>query len=125
MNGNQIAANVNLGKVGSEWHVVGVGDFNGDGQGDILWRADNGAIATWQMDHAHIQSNQVIGKVGAEWHVYGTADLDADNKADILFRNSDGSVTAWEMNGTQIAAQLTIGPLSTDSVIGVHHYDLV
>ena len=30
--------------VGAEWHVGSIGDFNGDGRDDILWRNDNGAI---------------------------------------------------------------------------------
>jgi serralysin len=31
----------------SEWHIVGTGDFNGDGRDDILWRNDNGRVTNW------------------------------------------------------------------------------
>ena len=31
----------------NSWHVVGVGDFNGDHRDDILWRNDSGTITNW------------------------------------------------------------------------------
>ncbi|HEU4696194.1 MAG TPA: M10 family metallopeptidase C-terminal domain-containing protein, partial [Sphingomicrobium sp.] len=31
--------------ISTDWHVAGVGDFNGDGRDDILWRNDDGRIA--------------------------------------------------------------------------------
>ena len=33
--------------VPTSWHVAGIGDFNGDGHDDILWRNDDGTIADW------------------------------------------------------------------------------
>ena len=30
--------------------MVEIGDFNGDGQSDILWRNDNGAVAEWLLN---------------------------------------------------------------------------
>ena len=56
MNGAQIGSNSSLGKVGAEQHVVGIGDFNGDGKADILFRSDNGTLSTWQMNGGQIQS---------------------------------------------------------------------
>ena len=32
---------------GGSWHVVGTGDFNGDGRTDILWRNDSGRVTDW------------------------------------------------------------------------------
>jgi hypothetical protein len=29
------------------WHVEAIGDYNGDGRDDILWRHDNGTIIDW------------------------------------------------------------------------------
>ena len=33
--------------VPASWHVVGVGDFDGNGKSDIVWHNDNGAVAIW------------------------------------------------------------------------------
>jgi len=40
----------------SSWHVVQLGDFNGDGNSDILWPNDSGAMAEWFM-----QGTTIIG----------------------------------------------------------------
>jgi hypothetical protein len=33
--------------VSTDWHVTAVGDYNGDGRSDILWRNDNGQLSDW------------------------------------------------------------------------------
>ena len=33
--------------VPTSWHIVGTGDFNGDGRDDILWRNDSGPVSDW------------------------------------------------------------------------------
>lgn len=36
-----------LQRIPLNWNVVGVGDYNGDGIDDLLWRNDNGAFSNW------------------------------------------------------------------------------
>ena len=57
MDGNQIAAadytrlgSTIVGAPGPDWHIVGADDYDGDGQADLLWRTDSGALAIWRMD---------------------------------------------------------------------------
>ena len=33
--------------VPTNWHVVGTGDYNGDGRDDVLWRREDGALTNW------------------------------------------------------------------------------
>jgi len=33
--------------ISTDWHVVGTGDYNGDGKDDVLWRRDDGALTNW------------------------------------------------------------------------------
>jgi FG-GAP repeat len=43
--------------VPNDWHVQGVGDFNGDGNSDVLWRQDgSGQVYVWEMNEAMLQS---------------------------------------------------------------------
>ena len=39
-----------VGNPGPSWHVVGTGDFNGDGKSDILLQNTNGEVAIWEMN---------------------------------------------------------------------------
>jgi hypothetical protein len=33
--------------VGPDWHPAGIGDYNGDGRDDILWRSSDGEMTDW------------------------------------------------------------------------------
>jgi hypothetical protein len=34
---------------GPSWHILGTGDFGGDGDADLLWQNNNGQAAIWLM----------------------------------------------------------------------------
>jgi Ca2+-binding RTX toxin-like protein len=79
---------------GTDWHVEGTGDFNGDGLGDVLWRNDSGAVITF----LGAANGSFVGNVnfnlnpGTDWHVEGTGDFNGDGRDDILWRNDIGTV---------------------------------
>jgi hypothetical protein len=137
LNGNQIifadyvkAGATQVGVPAADWHIVGDGDFDGDGKGGLLWRTDAGALATWELDGNQIKSAAylqagatTIGAPGADWHVVDVADFNGDGRSDILWRTGPatspgglepggGSVAIWLMNGNQIigADYTRLGP---------------
>ena len=65
-----------------------MGDFNGDGKADILWRHTSGAVAIWFMNGSHIAGMGSLGNISADWVVERVGDFNGDSKADILWRNT-------------------------------------
>ena len=60
-----------VGNPGTSWHVIGTGDFNGDGKSDILWQNDNGAVAIWEMNGTKVIAKATVGNLGISWHAIG------------------------------------------------------
>jgi hypothetical protein len=77
-------------------------DFNKDVRGDILWRNDNGTVATWHMDAANILSMQGFANAPNDWHLIDTGDFNGDAMSDLLWRHDGGLVGTWHMNGATI-----------------------
>ncbi len=119
MNGTTIlnANTAGVGNVPLNWTVVGVGDFNGDGKADILWRNNNGNVAIWLMNGTTLTNanTATFGNMPASWSVAGTGDFNGDRMSDILWRDTSGNIAIWEMNGTTITNANTsgVGNLST------------
>ncbi|MDP5279710.1 hypothetical protein Q9Q95_12320, partial [Sphingomonas sp. DG1-23] len=52
------------------WHIEDVGDYNGDGKSDILWRHDDGATFMWLMDGIEdIGSGYTNSQTSLSWHI--------------------------------------------------------
>jgi hypothetical protein len=104
-----------LGTVAKNWAIAGVGDFNGDGNTDILWRdSSTGTAQIWLMNGTKVLSKTNIGTMSSQWTIAQTGDYDGDGKSDILWTDASGTsdnVQVWFMNGTQVAskASFTIG----------------
>ena len=82
----------------TSWHIVGVGDFNGDTRDDILWRSDTGALSNWLATaNGGWQNNDVNAASSAptSWHIASIGDFNGDNRDDILWRSDTGALSNW------------------------------
>ena len=89
---------------GTNWKVVGIGDFNGDGISDILWRDQTSGVVTdyigtaggGMTDNAsHLWLNP-----GTNWSVASIGDYNGDGISDILWRDQTGVITDYLGNSS-------------------------
>ncbi|VAX15617.1 BNR repeat domain protein [hydrothermal vent metagenome] len=97
----------------SAWNFENVGDFDGDGKGDILWRnAKSGATSIWFMDGLNIKAGSGLTSAktpaGSAWHLKSVGDFNGDGKSDILWRHNETGLTAiWFMNGLALIEDIS------------------
>ena len=99
----------------SNWHIVGTGDFNGDGMTDILWRdrRRHRHRLAWSVRRRLRRQRRPLqhSTVSRDWHIVSTGDYNGDGTSDILWqqqqrhrdavaRPTDGTITGNSANVT-------------------------
>jgi hypothetical protein len=85
--------------------MVGMGDLDGDGKADLVWRhGGNGQNLAWMMNGTAVRSLATLTAVtDLGWQVQGLADFDADGRADVVWRNTrTGRNILWTMDGATV-----------------------
>ena len=108
MNGTGLISGADIASVPDlSWQIVGTGDFNKDGNVDILWRYNGagGRVRVWYMNNIAIIAGADLNAVSdLNWQVGGTGDFDKDGNVDILWRynGTGGRDRVWYMNGITV-----------------------
>jgi hypothetical protein len=92
------------------WHMVGAGDFDGDGNFDILWRNFVfGTNTILHMNGASGVSNISIGTVDINYEAAAIADFNHDGVSDIFWRHKStgGNAFYFMRNSTVFATVAT------------------
>lgn len=108
-------ANNFLRDVKPEWDVQALGDLDGDGFGDLVWRFrgmspnfdDQGVSYIWFTDGANFNQVRKRGGAPLTWTLLGAADLNGDNAADMVY------VAPAASDGTQAMRVLMATPQRT------------
>ena len=138
-NGYSVFSNTLKAGTYASWTIAAVGDFNGDGKSDILWRDPGGTkAALWSFDGTkyteatiaaasskifgapdaifvgHFDSaSQSAPPLASDWTVIGAADYNGDGAADVALADTRGNAAIWQMQGASIVASGLV-PASAD-----------
>ena len=106
----QVTSSSALGNVTSNFVFRGVGDFDGDGNIDILWQDTNsGMLAIWFTNGSQVTSGASVTTVTSDWSVAQIGDYNGDGKSDILWLDtSSGNLAMWEMNGATVSSSADV-----------------
>jgi hypothetical protein len=143
MNGSQISGSGYLNVNGTpimpdpSWNIAGIGDLNGDGESDLLWRDTSGSTAVWVMNGSSIVGSGYLNVNGTTiapdptWSVAGMGDFNGDKYSDLIWRNSvTGELAEWQLHSSDIigsadlnAGGVAIRPDASWSIIGVGDFN--
>lgn len=122
-----------LGSRGLNFTLAGIGDFNKDGQSDILWYNSQGSLQVWQLRATATGRFQITNLVAsitvpANLQIQAVGDTDGDGDADIVLRDSRGIVYLWRARGANnvklnISTEVLRSVASVWTVVGASDFD--
>lgn len=90
--------------IGAGDRLVATGDFNRDGQQDLVWQGESRQLRLWWSNGStlDVAPAPISNPLNAGWRVLGAGDVNGDGRSDLLFFNADTKLfTYWLMWGTQ------------------------
>jgi hypothetical protein len=104
--------------VDANWAFQGAGDFDADGQDDVLWRNTvSGNLVAWLLDGTVRREARFLSPLTLPgWQVAALLDVDSNGTTDVLWqRSGPQQVGAWLMQGTTQKCSMLANPSAPDS----------
>lgn len=90
------------------WLVVGAGDFNTDGQPDLLFQNQaTNQVVVWTMNGlVPANTDNFLSTSSAGWTVQGVGDFNRDGYSDVVFRNAgSGQEAVWYTSALRVVSR--------------------
>jgi peptidyl-Asp metalloendopeptidase len=117
---------------GAGWKIEGVGDYNGDGISDLLWR-NGSSIVVWGMGGATgtmlVTPYAVAQPLAPSFKAVGSANFNGDGTADMLYRDATADRTimlTFKIVGGSLVAmpqEFAVHPGSTWQIQGLADFN--
>ena len=109
-------------------HLRSLGDFDGDGNDDVLLRHDDGRWHFYPMDGGGVLDGSGAVSLTADlaWQVAGIGDFNGDGRADVLLRHKGGRWRFHPMDGSAVLDGAGAASLTADlawQVAGIGDFD--
>ncbi|MDB6054916.1 MAG: hypothetical protein JWN25_2439 [Verrucomicrobiales bacterium] len=92
-----------------QWRPVGLGDFNKDGNLDLLWQHQNGTLMAWFLNNGQVTGGQVLSGLpnpGPAWSLISIVDFDLNGSSDLLWQHKNGDTAMWLLNGVNLKSTI-------------------
>jgi endoglucanase len=114
---NRILGSYQLGQVGTDWQLVGLGGFYGGDTADMLLRnTSTGGLEVYDIANNQIINAAFIGTVGPDWQFSGVGNFSGvPGETDLLLRNvNTGGLEVYDINNNQLTGAAFIGTVGLD-----------
>ncbi len=101
-----------LASLALSWSSLACGDFNGDGNTDLIWRNPASDLGEWLLRDGDRAATIALPSMPG-WELLATGDFNGDGTDDLLWRQADGSIGDWLMHNGQRTVTFQLASLKS------------